>query len=75
MTTTPSENDRDLTDCPECMGTGWIDAGNCSSCNATGKIIVHSHKHGHGGDTHDHPHAHAHPHRPGDKTVHDHGHG
>ena len=61
-------------DCPECRGTGKIQAGNCTSCNATGQIIIHSHEHRHGDTVHDHPHHHQEPHTPGDDTAHDHTH-
>ena len=63
-----------LEDCPECMGTGKISAQTCSSCDATGQIIIHSHEHRHGANTHDHPHPHAQPHHPEDDTTHDHRH-
>ena len=61
-------------DCPECRGTGLIGAANCSSCDATGKIIVHSHRHSHGDTAHEHPHHHQDPHHPDDETVHGHRH-
>lgn len=61
-------------ECPECRGTGKISSQNCSSCDASGQIIVHSHRHGHGDTRHDHPHSHAEPHRPDDDTTHEHSH-
>jgi RecJ-like exonuclease len=61
-------------ECPECKGTGVISAQNCSSCNATGEIIVHSHTHRHGPQEHDHPHHHTEPHHPDDDTEHTHDH-
>ncbi len=64
----------ETTECPECRGTGKISAQNCSSCGATGQIIVHSHSHGHGDTQHEHPHSHAEPHRPDDETTHEHNH-
>ena len=68
------KDDHRREECPECRGTGYISAQNCSSCGASGQIIVHSHEHRHGETLHDHPHHHADPHRPGDGTEHDHGH-
>lgn len=44
---------QETADCPECRGTGKISAQNCSSCGATGQIIVHSHGHAHGSTVHD----------------------
>ncbi|AOY58231.1 MULTISPECIES: hypothetical protein [Desulfococcus] len=61
-------------ECPECRGTGKISAQNCSNCDATGQIIVHSHGHRHGENFHDHPHSHKEPHHPEDDTVHGHRH-
>ena len=61
-------------ECLECRGTGKIGARNCSSCDATGKIVVHSHEHRHGDTVHDHPHHHHEPHQPGDDTPHEHSH-
>jgi hydrogenase nickel incorporation protein HypB len=63
-----------LEECIECRGTGKIAAGNCTKCNATGQIIIHSHEHRHGDSVHDHPHPHQDPHQPGDDTPHDHTH-
>lgn len=68
------DDNQEMEQCPECRGTGVIDARNCSGCNATGQIIVHSHTHRHGDREHDHPHPHARPHRPGDGAGHGHDH-
>ena len=56
-------------ECPECKGTGKISSQNCSSCDATGQIIVHSHEHRHGSTLHDHPHSHSEPHHPDEENV------
>lgn len=71
---TADETTHRVEECIECRGTGKIDAGNCSSCNATGQIIIHSHPHWHGENVHDHPHPHEEPHAPGDDTPHEHSH-
>jgi len=68
-------NNQRMEECPECMGTGKISAQNCSSCDATGQIIIHSHTHRHDTTAHDHPHHHAEPHHPDSINIpHDHRH-
>lgn len=67
-------NMQKTTDCPECLGIGEIRAENCSKCEGTGKIIIHSHPHSHGENEHDHPHPHSREHGMMENVPHEHRH-